>query len=231
MPRIVSPDAAQSAMIIIKSVAMEEVAVQQDSPAKPIRSPTPSKPAPQPPAAAKIEAEINAGQERESHADPRIKQWRIIAKKRRAPNPFGIVHGNINHAGLGRRNVDRRLTVIRLRCHRLLGRRLQLAVGLRLGAQALHGTHHVRLLGQERVAQIRGPADVLIQARQHIGKRNQGLDARIPVLLPGRVHQRLTFQIAVLLQPLLRLHHFDGIGAGDHDLAQQSIRVERDGRH
>src|SRR5580704_11986973 len=148
MPGVVSPDAAQSAMKIIKSVAMEEVAVQQDSPAKPIRFPTPSKAAPQSPAAAKIEAEIDAGQEGESHANPGIKQWRIIAKKRRAPNPLGIVHGDINYTGLGRRNVDRRLAVIRLSCHRLLGRRLQLAIGLRLGAQALHRTHHVRLLGQ-----------------------------------------------------------------------------------
>ncbi len=225
MPGIVRPDATQSAMKIVKSVAMEKVAVQQDSPAKPIRSPTPSKAAPQSPAAAKIEAEIDAGQERESHVNPRIKQWRIIAKKRRAPNPLGVVYGNINHAGLGRRNVDRRLTVVGLSCHLLLGRRLQLSVGLRLGAQALHGAHHVRLLGQERVTQVRGPADVLIQARQHIGKRNQGLDARIPVLLPGRVHQLLTFQIAVLLQPLLRFHHFDGIRRSHQDLAQQSIRV------
>jgi hypothetical protein len=231
MPGVMSPDAAQSAMKIIKSVTMEEVAVQQDSSAKPIRSPTPSKAAPQSPAASKIEAEIDAGQERESHANTGIKQWRIIAKKGWAPNPLGIVYGNINHAGLGRRNVDRRLTVIRLRCHPLLGRRLQFPVGLRLGAQALHGTHHVRLLGQERVAQVRGPADVLIQARQYIGKRNQCLDARIPVLLPGRVHQLLTFQVAVLLQPLLHFHHFDGIRGSDQDLAQQSIRVERDGRH
>src|SRR5580700_9542682 len=111
MPGIVSPDAAQSAMIVIKSVAMEEVAVQQDSPAKPIRSPTPSKAAPQSPAAAKVEAEIDAGQEGESHADPRIKQRRIIAKKRRAPNPLGIVDRNINHAGFGRSNVNGCLTV------------------------------------------------------------------------------------------------------------------------
>jgi hypothetical protein len=225
MPGIVCPDAAQSAMIVIKSVAMEEVAVQQDSPAKPIRSPTPSKAAPQSPAAAKIEAEIDAGQEGESYANPGIKQWRIIAKKRRAPNPLGIVHGDINHAGLGRRNVDRRLTVFSLSCHRLLGRRLQLSVGLRLGAQALHGAHHVRLLGQERVTQVRCPTDVLIQARQNIGKRDQGLDTGIPVLLPGGVHQGLTLQIAVLLQPLLRFHDFDGIRRSHQDLAQQSIRV------
>jgi hypothetical protein len=50
-------------MKIIKPVAMEEIAVQQDSAAKPVWSPAPTIAAPQAPAAAKIEAQIDARKE------------------------------------------------------------------------------------------------------------------------------------------------------------------------
>jgi hypothetical protein len=50
-------------MKVAESITVEEIAIHDDSPAKPVGSPAPSKTAPQTPAAAKIEAEINAWEE------------------------------------------------------------------------------------------------------------------------------------------------------------------------
>jgi hypothetical protein len=61
MRGIVRPSAAQARVEIVKSIAMEEIAVQQDSSAEPIRAPSPAEAAPQSPAAAEIETKIDPG--------------------------------------------------------------------------------------------------------------------------------------------------------------------------
>jgi hypothetical protein len=60
MSRIVSPHAAQAAMEIVKSIAMEKIAVQENPAPEPIGTPAPSKAAPQPPPAPKVKAKIDA---------------------------------------------------------------------------------------------------------------------------------------------------------------------------
>jgi hypothetical protein len=91
---------------------------------------------------------------------------------------------------------------------------------LRFHTQFLDSIHYVGLLGQERVAQVGCPADILIQPRQHVRERNQCLDAGIPILLLGRVHQRLALQVTVLLQPLLGFDHFNWICGRCQDLGK-----------
>jgi len=76
---------------------------------------------------------------------------------------------------------------------------LHLIVGLEgtlilsLLAHPLHGVHDIRLLGQERVAEVGRPLDVICKSLHNIRKRRQGLDGWIPVLFHHRVHQRLIF--------------------------------------
>ena len=59
------------------------------------------------------------------------------------------------------------------------------------------------------------------------GKGNQCLDARVPVLLAGCVQKILAVEVAVLLQPLLRLNHLERISGRGENLTQEGVRVER----
>jgi len=210
---------------------MEETVVQKDPAAKPIGAPSPSVAAPQTPAASKVESEINPWQEGEADADTRIEQRWIVAVERRTPNPFGIVNRNVDHFWTWRQNLYRALPVVVLGRYVLLRRRLQLAVGLRFGAQLLHGTHHVGLLREKSVAEVRSPTYVLIQPRQDVGKGNQSLNTGIPILLLRLVHQILPLEVAMLLQPLLRFHYLNGVCTGSQNLAEQRVWVQRNWRH
>src|SRR5450631_3742827 len=97
MPGIMRPYAAQMAVIIIESITMEEVVVQQDSTPEPVRPPTLSEAAPQAPAATEVQAKVDSRQERKSDVDAGIKQRRVITIDRRPPNPGRVVHGNIHY--------------------------------------------------------------------------------------------------------------------------------------
>ena len=162
---------------------------------------------------------------------PPVIERRIIAPRRRSPDVSRIVFRHVDHLRIGRRDVNGRLPALRLGRNRLLRSGREPAVGLRPRAHPLHRGHHVGLLRQERIAQCRGPLDVLVQLRQHVRKGHQGLDAGVPILLPGRIHQLLARQIAIPLQPLPRLHNLQRVGARHQNLAQQRIGIERDGRH
>jgi hypothetical protein len=87
------------------------------------------------------------------------------------------------------------------------------------------------LLRKKRIAQIGGPGDVVIQALQNVGEHHQGLYARVPILLLRGLGETRSGEAGTPLEPLISLHHFQRIRAGHHDLAQQRVRVERDGRH
>lgn len=46
-----------------------------------------------------------------------------------------------------------------------------------------------------------------------------------------RLREIRSVKAGVPLEPLISLHHFQRIGAGHHDLAEQRVGVECDGRH
>ena len=205
-----------------ESVVVEKACVHEQSAAKPTAAPsppeTPAAPAESPTG---IETtEINSGAEAETKTDPGIEQRRIVAPCRRTPHIGRIVYGNVNDLRIGGLNHDRALSILILCGHVLLRRGPEPPVLLRAHAHALHRRHHIVLLREKGIAEIGGPLHVLSQRRQHIGKRDQRLHARVPVLLPGRVHQLLSVQVAVLLEPLLGLHDFKRIGGGRQHLAQ-----------
>jgi hypothetical protein len=113
----------------------------------------------------------------------------------------------------------------------LLRRCGQAAIIFRPQPHHLDCVHHVGLLREERVAKIRCPANIAIQERDHIRKANEKLDAWIPILLPGRIDQRLPLQIPVQLQPLGGFYDFERVRGGGEDLTEVFIRIESDGRH
>jgi len=88
-------------------------------------------------------------------------------------------------------NHDHLLAAFASRFHFLLGASFKRALALSLGPHALNCVHHVGLLGQERVAEIRRPLDIAGQPLNYIRKRCHCLDARIPRLFCYRIGQRL----------------------------------------
>jgi hypothetical protein len=94
----------------------------------------------------------------------------------------------------------------------------------------LHGAHHIGLLGEKGVTKVGSPPDIVAKKPERIGKRDQRLDARVPILLLGRVQQWRATKITVLLKPLLRFDDLQWIRARGQYSAQQWIGIERDGR-
>jgi hypothetical protein len=68
--------------------------------------------------------------------------------------------------------------------------------------------HHVRLLRQERISQVRRPLDIARHPLNHIWKLYQTLDAWVPRLFCHGVCQRFACQILVPIHPLLQLDDF-----------------------
>jgi len=90
-----------------------------------------------------------------------------------------------------------------------------------LSTQALDCIHNIRLLGQERVPQIRGPLNVARHPLNHVWKLHQSLDAWVPRLLGHCVRQCLALQIFVLIHPLLKLNDFEWISGSSERLSQE----------
>jgi hypothetical protein len=117
-------------------------------------------------------------------------------------------------------NLDGALAVLDICRNHLLRSGRQPAVGAGSRPHSLHRAHHIRLLRQESVSQIRSPLNVSAEQTQRIRKRYQSLNARIPILLSCGVDQLLPAKAAVPLEPLLRFHDLQRIRAGGQYLAQ-----------
>jgi hypothetical protein len=128
-------------------------------------------------------------------------------------------------------NYDRLLTALhRLRFNFLLSAGLQRAGALRLAPHALDCGHHISLLRQKSVAEIRRPLNVFCQLFDDIRKRSQSLNARIPRLLRYGISERLVFKARVFFHPLLELDDFDRVGGSSQRLRQKRIRIKSDRR-
>jgi hypothetical protein len=102
---------------------------------------------------------------------------------------------------------------------------------LGLCAHALNGVHDVRLLGQERISQIRRPLDIARHPLHHVWKCRHCLDTRVPWLPGHRVRQRLVLQVLVIRVPLLKLNHFQRIGGSSQGLGKKRIGIKGNRRH
>jgi hypothetical protein len=91
-------------------------------------------------------------------------------------------------------NYNRLLAAVdRLRFNFLLSAGLQRACALSLGPHALDCSHHISLLRQECVSQIRRPLNVLCERFHDIREWSQTLNARVPRLLGHGIGERLIF--------------------------------------
>ena len=157
---------------------------------------------------------------------------RRIGRDRASPIDNGrIVVRHIDRIGLGRLNDDDLLALLLFLCDLLLLGRRQLVVGIGLRAQPLDGVHHVRLLGQDRVAELLRPVKLRAHHCEDIRRGNQRFHAVIPRLLVHRGLQFITFEVLVFLHPAIGLHDLQRIGRCHQDQGQQSIRIQRDRRN
>ena len=226
---VVRPHAASSeaavAAVAAESVVVEKASVQEQAMSEPAETPAPAKTQAE---ASKEAAQETGRVEPESVTDPRIPQRGVVAVERRSPDVGRIITRNIDDLRIGGLNVNGGLAILRLRGDPLLRRGLEAAVALRPAAHSLDGGHNVSLLGEEGVAQVRGPAHVAIEHGHYVGKRDHGLDAGVPVLLLGGVHQLLAAQIAMVLKPLLELDDFERVGGGSEHLREKRVGIQCD---
>src|ERR1039457_3678524 len=120
---------------------------------------------------------------RESAIPAIARPWRPEHRRVIRPPPGSVDHRwvvvrHIYHVGIRRRDFD---AVVRLG---YLDLRIgtQIAGLLRFLAQLLNRVHHLRLLREERITQLFGPLDILVQRLQHLREGDQRFDARIPIL-------------------------------------------------
>jgi hypothetical protein len=99
---------------------------------------------------------------------------------------------------------------------------------LSLRTHALHCIHHLGLLRQKCVSQIRHPLDIASHPLYHVWILYQRQDARVPRLLCHGVRERFALQILIVIHPLLKLHHFQGISRSSQSLRQKRIWIKSD---
>lgn len=154
------PDRSPSkpaAETVVESIAREEGIIDKHRAAEPVRTPSPA--APTSPA---IETETEVEAPSKAKSESWIIERGVEAVNRRSPNIEGIIRRHIDNLGAGWLNDDGLLTPLCLIRNRLLGRRRKPAVGLSLGSHLLDCIHHVGLLGEEGVAKVRSPANILV---------------------------------------------------------------------
>src|SRR5579859_3756238 len=197
-------------------VAMKERMVDEDIPAVPVGGPSPAAPAPAAPTA-EVETQIYAGIPSQTHIDARVYEWRVSSPTRWSPCVCGIVIRHIPDIRVDRLDGDLRLTALILRGDGLLGCRTERPPRLGVGPHPLHRLHHVGLLSEKGVAELSGPTDVLGQAVEYIGERDQPLHTGIPVLFFRLGHELGGLPVRMVPHPLLGFGNLYGVsGSGQH---------------
>ena len=216
----------------IEIVAVNERVVDDHRMGAPSGMPAPTGPAA--PSAAKIGADTDARPEVEEDARPRPRgpvPTRIRIVERRSPEPPGVVHRHVDRGRIGRFNLNGRRASFGNGSDRFLRGGVQFARLLRLLPQPLDRVHDFRLLGQEGVAEVGSPGNVVVEPFEDVRKDHQRLNAGVPILLLGGLCDGGTGKARIALRPLIRLHHLQRICGRHHDLAEQRIGVQRDRRH
>jgi hypothetical protein len=157
-----------------------------------------------------------------------------VIRRRRVP-PVAVHHGrvvgrDVHHLRLRRFDDIDLLAALQLGSDDLLFSRLQVAGSVGARPQALYAVHHLLLLGQESVAQLLHPVEVVAHLLQDLRHCGQGPDRRIPGLLAHRSLQRRTADPGIGLHPARCLDDFERIGGRHQHLRQKRIRVEGDRR-
>ena len=150
---------------------------------------------------------------------------------RRAVDDRRAVRRHVDDLRVRRLDDDDFLRLDDLRLDLLLLGRLQGVVVLRLLPHPLAGVHDVGLLGEEGVAEVGRPLDVVGEPLHGVGEGGHRLDGRVPRLLGDGVRERLVLQVRVLRHPLLELDELERVGGRRERLGEERVGVERDRRH
>jgi hypothetical protein len=82
----------------------------------------------------------------------------------------------------------------------------------------LNCVHHIGLLREKCISQVRGPLDIASHPLHHIWKCGHCLNAWIPRLLCHSVRQGLVLQVLVIHHPLIQLDYFQRVGGSSQSL-------------
>lgn len=107
---------------------------------------------------------------------------------------------------------------------------LQVAGGLRLVAQALHGAHDIVGLRQEGITEALHPHRVLAEGRQQLRESHQRLHTRVPGLLRHLFDRIVTRGFGVGLGPGHGFTHLPRVSGRHQYLGQQCIGVQSNRR-
>lgn len=140
--------------------------------------------------------------ERNCHACGVITWGRIVNRRvwinGRAIHDDGVVGRNVNDFGVRLLDDDHFFLLDNLGLYFLLVARFQVARLFGFFPHALHGFHHVSLLGKEGIPQVRRPLDVVRKPFCHVRQSRQRLHAGVPRLFCHRIGQGFVFQVFVL---------------------------------
>ena len=181
--RDTTTDASNSDIVI--PVTLEKAVVQNDRAAKPVGLPSP----PIPSVPSREHRSNEDGRRVENPARVHIDRRAMITKNRirikggTSPDGQGIVGRHVDYLGMRGFDRDYRRGTLRLCCDDCLGVRYQVARSHRPAPHALYGIHQSGFLCEEGVSEIGCPLNVVAETTKNIRKRNQCLNAGIPVLL------------------------------------------------
>ena len=137
----------------------------------------------------------------------------------------GVIRGHGDHLWIDRGQLNVALVV----ADRFLWSVLEGSGVLSALAEDLHSSQHVLRLVVVGVAEVGGPLQVLVQHGQHLGKRGEGLDARVPRLGVDGISNLVGVDIGLGLKPMVGADDLGWIGGGDEELGHQRIRIKGDG--
>src|SRR6201981_3563268 len=112
---------------------------------------------------------------------------RVVRVDGRAVHHHRIVGRHIHHFWICLLDYDHLFALDDFSLNLLLFGRLQTSLVLSFLAHALHGVHHIALLREEGIPEIRGPLNIIGQSVDNIWQGSHRLDAGVPRLLGDRI--------------------------------------------
>jgi hypothetical protein len=93
---------------------------------------------------------------------------RRVGIQGRTPDHHGVIRRHIHNLGIRLFDYDHAFVLDDSRFHPLLFCRFQVPVVLGFFSHSLHGIHDITLLGEEHIAQVSGPLNIVSQALHNI---------------------------------------------------------------
>ena len=214
----------ESPVTHLVAMCAPEVSTEVDGVSEPIETP------PHPPERVRNGVESDSGAEEYGFVEPgtdcaeEVKS-RIGVDGRTVNGPW-IVLGNVDHLRGGRSDlyVPLILDDFLLRCV------LEVAGLLGTITHDLYGLHYILRLVVIGIAKVGGPLEVLGHLIQDLGKRSEGLDARVPANLGVSTGgDLLGWRSSLQVQPLVGGSNLGRIGRACQDHGDKIVRIKRDG--